>query len=166
VKLELLIVDANVLIDFCKTDRSVLTLVTKHVGVVHVAEPVLSEVRQLDRVTAEGLGLHIVQADFALLTMAATASARSPLRFQDWLCLLLAERETWTCVTNDKRLRTECASRTVSVMWGLQLLLQLVERRALPANDAIDLAEAMRKINRRIAREVVDDFIRRVKKGR
>ncbi len=31
-KLELLIIDANVLIDFCKTDPSVLTLVTKHVG--------------------------------------------------------------------------------------------------------------------------------------
>ncbi len=165
-KLELLIVDANVLIDFCKTDRSVLTLVTKHVGVLHVAEPVLAEAKQLDRVTAEGLGLHVVQPDFALLTKAANASARSPLRFQDWLCLLLAERETWTCVTNDKRLRTECESRTVAVMWGLQLLLRLVETRALPADDAIELAEAMRKINRRLGRDVVDDFIRKVKRLR
>jgi len=47
-KLELLIIDANVLIDFCKTDSSVLTLVAKHVGPVHVAEPVLAEVKQLD----------------------------------------------------------------------------------------------------------------------
>ena len=164
-KLELLIVDANVLIDFCKTDSAVLTLVTKHVGIVHVAEPVLAEVRQLDRVTAEGIGLHVVQPDFALLTKAAMASARSPLRFQDWLCLLLAQRETWTCVTNDKRLRIECETRKVSVMWGLQLLLRLVETRALPTDDAIELAEAMHKVNKRIPRAVVDTFIGKVKKG-
>ena len=162
-KLELLIIDANVLIDFCKTDAAVLTLVAKHIGTVHVAEPVLAEVRQLDRVTAEGLGVHVVQAEFALLTTAAEASVRSPLRFQDWLCLLLAEQEAWTCVTNDKRLRSECEARTVSVMWGLQLLLRLVDRRALPPKDAIELAEAMRKINRRLSREVVDAFIQKVK---
>jgi hypothetical protein len=163
VKLELLIVDANVLIDFCKTDRSVLTLVTKHVGPLHVAEPVLAEVKELDRVSAEGLGLHVVQAELPLLTQAANAAVRSPLRFQDWLCLLLAAQERWTCVTNDKRLRTECEARTVSVMWGLQLLLRLVERRALPSSDAIELAHAIHLVNRRIPKEVVAAFARNVK---
>jgi predicted nucleic acid-binding protein len=163
VKLELLIIDANVLIDFCKTDKSVLTLVTKHVGTVHVAEPVLAEVKQLDRVTAEGLGLHVVEADLGVLTKAANSSVRSPLRFQDWLCLLLAEKEAWTCVTNDKRLRVECETRAVSVLWGFQVLLRLVERRALPVTDAIELAEAMHAVNRRIPKEVVSAFIRKVK---
>lgn len=162
-KLELLIIDANVLIDFCKTDKSALTLVTKHVGTVHVAEPVLAEVKQLDRVTAEGLGLHVVEPELALLMTAATASVRSPLRFQDWLCLLLAAKESWTCVTNDKRLRAECETRTVSVLWGFQVLLRLVERRALPAKDAIDLAEAMHAANRRIPKDVVSAFIRKAR---
>jgi predicted nucleic acid-binding protein len=164
VKLELLIIDANVLIDFCKTDANVLRLVTGHVGKVHVAEPVLAEVKQLDRVTAEGHGLHVVQAELPLLKEAAAAAVRSPLRFQDWICLLLAKEKSWTCITNDKRLRTECETRTVQVMWGLQLLLRLVERRALPAKDAIELAEAIHRVNRRIARDVVDTFIRNVKK--
>ena len=44
-KLELLIIDANVLIDFCKTDRSVLTLVASHVGTLHIPAPVLAEVQ-------------------------------------------------------------------------------------------------------------------------
>jgi hypothetical protein len=47
--------------------------------------------KQLDRVTAEGLGLHVVEVQFPILTKAANASVGSPLRFQDWLCLLTAE---------------------------------------------------------------------------
>jgi len=62
-------------------------------------------------VTAEGLGLHVVELQFPTLTKAANASVGSPLRFQDWLCLLTAEEQGWTCVTNDKRLRIECESR-------------------------------------------------------
>ncbi|HKY37712.1 MAG TPA: hypothetical protein VJN18_17340 [Polyangiaceae bacterium] len=106
--IEFLIIDANVLIDFCKTDRSVLALVTQHVGTVHVAEPVLAEVKELDRAGAESLGINVLTPEFPMLSSAASASVRSPLRFEDWLCLLIAEEESWTCVTNDKRLRVEC----------------------------------------------------------
>jgi hypothetical protein len=163
VKLELLIIDANVLIDFCKTDRTVLALVAKHVATVHVAEPVLAEVAQLDRPGAEALGLHVVQPEYTLMKTAASAGVRSPLRFQDWVCLLLAKQRTWTCVTNDKRLRTECEAHAVTVLWGLQLLLRLVERRALPAAAAIDLARAIHAVNRRLPKEVIAAFTRQVK---
>jgi predicted nucleic acid-binding protein len=166
VKVDLLIVDANVLIDFCKTERSVLTLITTHVGKVHVADPVLREVKQLDPESAHQLGLHVVQVELATLKRAASASVRSPLRFQDWVCLLLAEEEGWTCVTNDKRLRGECETRSVSVLWGLQLVLRLVEGGALPVRDAVDLAEAMHAVNRRLSRAVVDAFIRKAKASR
>ena len=162
-KIDLLIIDANVLIDFCKTDVSILALVTKHVGTVHVAEPVLAEVKQLDRAAAEGLGLRIVQAEYALLTQAANAGVRSPLGFQDWLCLLLAKQESWTCVTNDKRLRTECETHAVSVLWGLQLLLRLVEHGALRADRAIELVRAIHAVNRRLPKDVVAVFTRQVK---
>jgi hypothetical protein len=90
-KIEVLIIDANVLIDFCKTDESVLALVVKHVATVNVAEPVLEEVSQLDRLRAEALGIRVLCPDYSCLTRAAVASQRSPLRFQDWVCLLLAE---------------------------------------------------------------------------
>ena len=90
---EILIVDANVLIDFCQTDPSVLTLVVRHVGVVNVAEPVLEEVDQLDRMTAAALGIRVVTPDFECFTRAAQLAQRSPLQFQDWVCLLLAENQ-------------------------------------------------------------------------
>jgi hypothetical protein len=37
----LLLVDANVLIDFALTDRTVLAVVVRHLGVVHVPRDVL-----------------------------------------------------------------------------------------------------------------------------
>jgi predicted nucleic acid-binding protein len=161
---EILIVDANVLIDFCQTDPSVLALVVRHVAVVNVAEPVLDEVDQLDRMAAEALGIRVVTPDFACFTRAAQLAQRSPLQFQDWLCLLLAEAQGWICVTNDKRLRAECQQREVATLWGLELLLRLVEQGALPADSAVDIAEAIHGTNRRVPRKVIDAFIRQVMK--
>jgi rRNA-processing protein FCF1 len=163
VTLEILIVDANVLIDFCRTERSVLELVTRHLCTMHVADQVLAEVKQLDRAGAEELGLNVVTVEFPMLQRAAAASVRSPLRFQDWLCLLLAEERAWTCVTNDKRLRTECTTRGIDVLWGLQLLIQLVESGALADAEAIRIAEAICQINRRIPSSVLETFRRKVR---
>ena len=160
--LELLIVDANVLIDFCKTEKSVLALVTKHIGKVHVAEPVLAEVNGLDRARAASLGLNVLDVEFSKMSRAAVASVGSPLSFTDWLCLHLAEENGWTCVTNDKRLRSECEARKVEVLWGFQLLLRLVARRAMKPAEAIRIAEAIRLINRRIPEAVVTEFMRKV----
>jgi len=163
VKLEFLIIDANVLIDFCKTERSVLALVTTHVGALHVTEPVLSEVKQLHRASAEALGINVLTVEFSMLSRAAEASVRSPLRFQDWLCLLVAEQRSWTCVTNDKRLRRECESRDVAVLWGFQLLVRLVEQNALDAAEAIRIAEAICQVNRRIPEVVLAAFRRKIR---
>jgi rRNA-processing protein FCF1 len=163
---EILIVDANVLIDFCQTDPSVLTLIVRHVAIINVAEPVLEEVDQLDRMAAETLGIRVVAPDFACFTRAAQLAQSSPLQFQDWVCLLLAEDHGWICVTNDKRLRAECQQREVAILWGLELLLRLVEQGALPAGNAVDLAEAVHRINRRIPRTVIDAFIRKAMKVR
>lgn len=163
-KIEILIVDANVLIDFCKTDRSILTLVSRHVAAVNVAEPVLDEVKELDRSRAEELGLRVISPDFQHFSEAARLSQRSPLQFQDWLCLLLAEAHGWTCVTNDKRLRTECEGRGVELLWGLELLLRLVEAGALPADAAIDVARTVHSINKRLPLKIVEQFIRQAKK--
>jgi rRNA-processing protein FCF1 len=162
VALELLIVDANVLIDFCLTDRSVLSLVSRHVGVIHVPEPILAEVEALDRTAAESLGIRVVAPELPLLTRAADASVDSPLSFEDWLCLLLAEKETWICVSNDKRLRRECTSRHVKVLWGLELVLRLVERKALDGAKAIAIAEAVCEMNPRIAPAVLKAFRRKL----
>lgn len=45
---KLLLMDANVLIDFCDADATVIPLISKHIGPVHVPLPILhDEVEQL-----------------------------------------------------------------------------------------------------------------------
>ncbi len=160
--MQFLVVDANVLIDFCKTQPALLTLVSRHVGAVHVASPVLDEVRELDAESAHALGLIIVTPDLAMVRNAALAAQRSPLNFQDWICLLLAKEQSWICVTNDKRLRTECETRNVPVMWEFQLLLELVKCSALSGEDALAAANAIAGINRRIPATVIAAFAQKL----
>jgi rRNA-processing protein FCF1 len=162
VALQLLIVDANVLIDFCKTQPSILALVTQYLGGLHVAAPVLDEVNELDVERAEALGIVVVTPELAMAREAAMAAVKSPLGFADWLCLLLAKEKSWVCVTNDKRLRAECDSRQVEALWGFQLLHQLVQCRAMTAPEALKAAEAICSINRRISASVLAAFAKKL----
>jgi predicted nucleic acid-binding protein len=107
----LLILDANVLIDFCTTDATLLALVEQHVGRVHIASPVLAKVEQMDADLVERLGLTVEDPPLDLAVEAATRARGSPLAFDDWGCLLMAQANGWTCVTNDKRLRKGCGTR-------------------------------------------------------
>lgn len=156
-KLRLLLVDACVLIDFAKSDASVLTLVAHHVGEVHVATPVFQEVHDLDATMAASLGIRLFEPPLEMLSAAARAGGR--LSFQDHLCVLAAKANGWTCVSNDRRLREECTAASVEVLWGLELLAVLVERRALSAKGAKEVAELIAATNKRIGKAVMQRFL-------
>ena len=155
----LLVVDANVLIDFAKADVSVLALVVRHVGPLHVARDVLDEVSQLDEDACARLGVTIV--DGTLEQLAEAGAMRGGLSFEDRMCLILARDNGWVCVSNDGKLRRTCGEFGVEVWWGLQLLLDLVAAGALEADAAIDVAEAIGAVNPWIAPAVIDDFKRK-----
>lgn len=157
----LLLVDANVLIDFATTDREVLALVVRHVGSVHVPRDVFDEVDQLDEATCAALGLIIVEGTLDQLVEAGARLGR--LSFADRVCMILARDNGWTCVTNDGRLRRECESVGVPVRWGLQLMLALVDCGAMTADAAIVVAEAVGRTNPHMKTEVVVAFVRKVR---
>lgn len=52
-------------------------------------------------------------------------------------------------VTNDGRLRKACDEDEVPVLWGLEVLAQVVEAGGLPVKAAIELAKRMAACNRR-----------------
>jgi hypothetical protein len=160
----LLILDACVLIDFWDADPSAITLVTRHVGAVHIAENVLSEVKQVDRSEAAAAGLIIVEPSLEMMT--AAASRRKSLSFQDHLCLLLAKERTWTCISNDGRLRAACSEEGVSVLWGLQVLAEVVAAGGLPVHAAIELAERMAAGNPYLTPKVIERFVALIKSPR
>jgi len=152
----LLVVDANVLIDFASTDSSVLALVVQHVGGIHVPRDVLEEVEQLTEDTCTRLGMVIVDGTLEQLLEAGATSGG--LSFQDRMCLILARDHGWTCVTNDKRLRAACTEVGVGVKWGLQLLLELVAAGVLAAADALALAAEITSANPWMGEKLLEAF--------
>ena len=141
----LLIVDANVLIDYALSDSSILALAVRHLGSVFVPLPVLEEVRQLTRDDCDRLGITLL--DPTLEELSAASSRRGSLSFEDELCLLLARTGGFTCVTNDKTLRRACEQAGVPVRWGLELMVELVSKRELTVEAAITTARAIRSSN-------------------
>jgi len=104
---KLMLLDACVLIDYWKTKKSVLELFSIHLGTLHVASPVLDEVDDInDSGELTDLGVKIIIPEIEDVLEAGTG--RGQLSFQDRLCLLVAKREGFTCVTNDKFLRNAC----------------------------------------------------------
>lgn len=153
----LLVVDANVLIDYVGSDRSILGLAAEFIGPIHVPRPVLEEVEQLDEADCARLGIRLAEASTAQLLEAGAGRGR--LSFSDRLCLVLARDRSWTCVTNDRALRRACADLSVPVLWGLELMLELVSLRGLTAGAALDVAMAIHRSNpRHITAEILERF--------
>jgi hypothetical protein len=139
----LFILDASVLIDLCAVDRPVLRLISKHVGQLHVSAPMLAE--ELPGLTADDCrDLEIVVVEPELDVLVAAAVRRPGLSFHDHLCLLLAKTRTWTCLTNDGRLRRECKSMSVMCQWGLDPVVALVIGRHLDRGHAKALLAALK----------------------
>lgn len=119
------VLDASVLIDVSAAAPSVLAMISKHVGTLHLASTMLRE--ELPDLTADdcaALGIRVIDPALELLREAVARIAG--LSFHDRVCLLLAERNAWTCLTNDARLRRECKARSVAFQWGLEPVVALV----------------------------------------
>ncbi|MBF0475127.1 MAG: hypothetical protein HQK59_04705 [Deltaproteobacteria bacterium] len=150
--------DACVLIDFIKADRTVLELVAKHVGPLHVVSPVVDEVNEIDDENElVELGLVIVEPEFE--DAFAAAGQSGPTSFQDKLCLLSAKRHGFTCVTNDKNLRKLCKQEGVPILWGLELLAELHKAGGIPGKEAEMIVQEIRKSNpKHITAKIVSHF--------
>jgi len=152
-----LVADANVLIDYAKTDPSILTLYVGHFGPIYVPSVIVDEVDQLDFSDCETLGLTVVDEPLDIL-LAATEQ-RGPLSFEDRVCLLLARANQWTCVTNEKPLHRACQQEKVVSIWGLRLMIELVHAGQLTIGNALEVAQAIHRINPRyITPEILARF--------
>ena len=157
----LLIVDANVLIDYTKSDVSILALVSKYVGQIYVPSVILDEVDDLSEEDCLNLGFTVV--DESIEVLLAAGEARGALSFEDHVCLLLAAEYECTCVSNDKPLHQACIEEGVSVMWGLRLMLELVEAGHLDKDSALEVAIMIQASNpRHITQEIIDEYSRKL----
>ena len=156
----LLVVDANVLIDYALADISILSLASRFVGTIHVPRSILEEVIQLAETDCDRLGLRIVEASLDQIQEAVGGSGR--LSFNDRICLILARDRGWTCLTNDRALRKACGGMAVPVLWGLELMLELIATGHLAPESALQVARVIQAANpRHITAEILDRFKRK-----
>lgn len=159
-----MVIDANTLIDYVKTDSTILKMISTYIGQVHIPSPVLDEVHPLTESDCIGLGIKVIEP--SLEQVIEASGKRGKLSFQDHLCLILAHANEWVCVTNDVALRNECVSEGVQIYWGIEIICMLVECAALPAADAKEIILSIHQINPRyINRGVVDRAFARINKN-
>ncbi len=155
---ELLLLDANVVIDYAITELAVLGLAARHIGRVYVVRSVLDEVEQIRERDFKRLGIEVVEPSLEQLVAAGEAE-RGRLSFTDRLSLIVAHDSGWTCVTNDRALRKACREQRVPVWWGLQLMLTLVRAGELAPKAALAVARAIHEDNtRHLTAEILDRF--------
>lgn len=137
--------DANVLIDLRPFDKLLFPLISAHIGPIMVATTTLIEVQGFSIEDCKKLGISLIEPSIEQLFSAVKNS--TPLSFSDWICLLLAEEKGWTCVTNDKALRWQCLERKLAVMWCLEILCLLVERKELSKIHCKKIIKSMQENN-------------------
>lgn len=142
---EVYIIDANVLIDYLKTDISILTIYSKEIGQIYVPTDVLEKVKQLETGACDRLNLEIVEPTIEQYLEAAPKIRG--LAFDDRVCFILARDNKWHCISNDKQLRVICEENGVSVLWGLELMLPLVERKLIEPTEALQMAKDIHESN-------------------
>ena len=153
-----LLLDANVLIDF-EQNLAILRHVSENIGQVAVLREVLGEVDELTDADCESMGVEIIPVETELLLQAAESIAG--LSFQDRLCLLVCKGNGWTCVTNDRALQKQCQAHGVTTMFGLQLMIDLVEVGAISSTFAMNIAlETQKSSPQHINDKVISRFRR------
>ena len=140
-----LLADADVLIDYLKSEFAILSLVAEYVGRVVVLEQVLGEVRGLTAGVCERAGIDVIVAETERMLQAA--AVESNVSFSDRLCLVTCREERWTCVTNDGALRRLCHRHGVQTRYGLGLMVDLVAAGALTRQRAVSIARQIQASN-------------------
>lgn len=151
-----LILDASALIDYCKSDLSILSRFSREVQPVYVGKAALRKVRQLSEADARRNHITIVVPDLELALKAAETRGR--LAYDDHETLLLAKVNDWCCLTNDKALRRECQKESVQVQWGLEPMRILVSRSLITAPQAILVARKISEVNPYVTEKIVAEF--------
>lgn len=161
---EILLADADVIIDYRDSDLRVLRLVSQHIGRVRVLREILAEAAGLTERRCAKLGIDIVDLDTELL-LNVNSLPRS-ISVNDRLCVIACEHHSWTCVTNDRALLNVCKDHGVPVRRGLGLMIDLVHAGVLSEGRALRVAQMIRKANpMHITETLLEEFRSRLRRA-
>ena len=146
------ICDANILIDYSKSDISIIKKISEYYDQVCVPDIILQEVGIISDEQAKALGITIVETPLELEEVPS-------LSYQDRTCLYYVKHYKWDCLTNDVALRKHCLEAGGTVVWGLQMLLKLVEADLITATHAEKVARKINQVNREINDKLLQEFL-------
>ncbi|MBF0216107.1 MAG: hypothetical protein HQL30_03820 [Candidatus Omnitrophica bacterium] len=158
----IVICDANILIDYAKANRKIISLMSEHLYEVWVPLPVWGEVKDLSDEEAKTLGINIIEPTLAQTYEAADMHGGG-LSGEDNMCFIVARDEKAICATNEKTLKKKCEENGIEVLRGLRIMIQLCEIGELSVEAAIKTAEKVAKMNPSITPKVARDFIEQVR---
>lgn len=152
-----LLVDADVVIDYQRSDLGILGLAARHFDSVAILLAVLEEIDGLTAEICVHHGIEVVEPTKEQIVRAEEDP--SGISLTDRLCFVVAREERWTCVTNDRRFRNLCRRHGVPTMYGLRLMIELVAAGALSRPRAEKVARQIQAHNRlRINDRILDEF--------
>lgn len=155
---EILISDADVLIDYAGADIGILEIMAGKLWQLHATLPTLREVRALPIAKAEKMGILICEPTLAELDEASRHSAA--LSGPDRLCFVIARTRGWSCLTNDRLLRRNCDAAGVHTIWGLEAMLHLKRACHITRARAAKTAEAIHELNpQHITADILQRFL-------
>lgn len=159
-----MIMDACVLIDYMNGEPDLFKLISSHIGPIFVATPILEEVDSINSIEElEDLGLIPIEPEIEDVFSAEEMDGQTS--FQDNICFLTAKRRSFTCVSNDINLRRQCTDADVSILWGLELILELTEAGGILKKEASRIARDIQKSNpKHITTRILSDFVVKLKR--
>jgi len=161
----LLVIDANVLIDYQSAGLEIIELMVRFVGPLHIPREVLAEVDGLDEETVQRMGAVIIETTTTELEEAEQEREQKPaLSFPDAVCLVQARKRGCSCITNDRALRSRCTEADVNLIWGLEAVLLIHEAGGIAKDLALTYGERIQEANPfHITEEIMLRFRRRLK---
>lgn len=139
-------IDANVLIDFQSAGIELIGLVVRYLGPLHIPREVLGEVEGLDEDMITSFGATVVEATLEEGTEAAIHQ-HGALSYTDGICLVLAKNRGFTCITNDRALRTRCSAAGVNLIWSLEAIVRIHKAKGIDRETAKGYAERIQAEN-------------------
>ena len=153
------ICDANILIDYAKSNKKILGLLTQHLYEIQVPLPVWEEVYDLSNSDAKSLGLNIIEPSLAQ-TYEAASMRGGGLSDEDNMCFIVARDEKVICATNEKPLRKKCIDNNIEVLWGLEMMRELYDKEKISFDVAEKTARKIASYNSTITEAIVVRFLK------
>jgi len=153
-----LVSDANVLIDYYKSNPKLLRILCNEYKVI-IPQVIIDEIEDFSREEAIQFGMEIIdeELDESLLNL-----KMKNLSIQDKTCISLSIKKKAKCLTNDKNLREELKKLGIETFWGLELIIQFVSKGLLKKEEAKKIGKKIFEDNKRFGESVRIEFFDKI----